>query len=247
MGQDYFTGRRSIRHFADKEVSDAQLNNILRKAMKAPTTGNMQLYTVIVNRAGTERSELEACHFRQPASTGAPVLLTICADFYRFTRWCKLRGADAGFNNFLSFQSAYADAMILSQQIVTIAEEEGLGTCYLGTVSYNAPKISELLELPELVVPVACIALGWPAEEGEETERLGLEAIVGNGRYPHFSDKEILELFKEKESYGPNPGYVKENGKENLAQVFAEVRYPRAMNEEYSVGAIKLLKDKKFL
>ena len=73
---------------------------------------------------------------------------------------------------------ALTDAVIYTQQIVTIAETEGLGTCYLGTVNYNAKQISELLELPDLVVPVASISLGYPANTDEEQpERLPLEAV----------------------------------------------------------------------
>lgn len=245
--KEYFTQRRSIRRFTDENVSDAQLDSILTQALKAPTTGNMQLYTIIVSRKGESRKALEQCHFCQPASTGAPVLLTVCADFARFTRWCKLSNADAGFDNFLSFMSAAADATILAQQIATIAEMEGLGTCYLGTVTYNAPKISEILGLPELCVPVACLAVGHPDGEGEATERLGLEALVGREKYPDQSDEDIMELYRVKEDYEPNRKFVEENGKENLAQVFAEVRYPRSMNEEFTKGFVELLKAKKFL
>lgn len=231
----YFTGRRSVRKFADSPVSDELLDSILERAMKAPTTGNMQLYSVIVSRDPEMRAKLAPTHFSQPASTGAPVLLTICADFNRFTRWCDISGADAGFDNLLSFSSAFADAMIYAQQVVTIAELEGLGTCYLGTVTYNAPEIAEILGLPALTVPVACLAIGWPDGEGEETERLPLDAIRHRETYRRDTDSEIMELFRAKDEYPANARYVAENNKENLAQVFAEVRYPRSMNESFSV------------
>ena len=247
MNQKYFSSRRSFRNFKSDEVDDALLSSIFLRAVKAPTTGNMQLYSVLVTRDPEMLDKIIPTHFNQPAARNAKVLLTVCADFNRFTRWCRLRKADAGFDNFLSFTSACADAFILAQQIVTIAEMEGLGTCYLGTVTYNAPEIAEILRLPEMVVPVACIALGWPEGESEETERLPLQAVVHQEVYRDDSDEEILELFKTKESFPPNEGYVKENNKENLAQVFAEVRYPRAMNEEFSEKFIEFLKKQKFL
>lgn len=238
---EYFLNRKTVRIFEDKEVNPELLNSILTAASKAPTCGNMQLYSVVVTRGEEERKELAAFHFNQPA-TKAPVILTICADFYRFAKWCELRNADAGFDNFLSFTSAFADAMIYAQQVTTIAEMQGLGTCYLGTVIYNAPEISKLLKLPELVVPVACLAIGWPAEEGDATERLEAEAFVHEEHYRPGSDEEILRFFKVKEDFEPNKVYVDENGKENLAQVFAEVRYPRGMNEEFSAKLIDWLK-----
>ncbi len=245
--ETYFGSRRSVRRFEERTVDEGLLRSILTRAMKAPTCGNMQLYTVIVTRGEEARKALAAKHFNQPAATGAPVLLTICADFNRFTRWCRLRGADAGFDNFLSFTSAVADATALTQQIATIAEMEGLGTCWLGTVTFNAPAISELLRLPELVVPVGALAIGWPAEKGEETERLPYEAVVAEDAYPQWSDEEVLQLFKEKEQWPANKGYVAENGKENLAQVFTDVRYPRSMNEGLTEAFLKYLKEQRFI
>ena len=233
MDLEYFKNRRSVRSFQKREISDELLKGIISKAIKAPTCGNMQLYSIIISRDAARRKELAALHYNQPASQ-APVILTICADFARFTRWCELRGADAAYDNFLSFTSAFADAMILAQQITTIAEMEGLGTCYLGTVIYNAPEIAELLKCPEMVMPVASLAIGYADGEGVETERLPLEAVVCEEEYRSDSDEEILRLFKSKEEYPANKGYVEESGKDNLAQVFAEIRYPRGLNEEVS-------------
>lgn len=243
MKNSYFLNRKSIRKFKDAPVDDTLLNDIITGAAKAPTTGNMQLYSVIITRGKKERDELAKFHFSQPASTGAPVLLTVCADLYRFTRWCELRNANVGFDNFLSFLSAFSDAVIFAQQMATIAEINGLGTCYLGTVIYNAPEIAKLLELPPLVIPVASIALGWPDEEGVPTERLESSVIIHEETYRKSSDKEILSFYKIKEDFEPNKKFVIENGKENLAQVFAEVRYPKEMNENISEKLKKYLSD----
>ena len=243
MIDSYFTERRSIRKFSEKEIPEALLRDILTQAMKAPTTGNMQLYSVIATRSEEGRKALAPLHFSQPAAIGAPLLLTVCADLHRMTRWCEANRANAGFYNFLSFTSAFADAIIYAQQVVTIAETEGLGTCYLGTVTYNAPEIARVLGLPKGVVPVACIAMGWPDGGGEPTERLELDAIFHEEKYKEPTDEEIFEIYKVKEDFEPNKGYVKENGKENLAQVFAEVRYPRQMNEDFSEKFLDYLKE----
>lgn len=242
-----FKTRRSVRKYNDREVSRELLDSILEAAMKAPTCGNMQLYSVIVTRSEEGKKALAPAHFNQPMVTTAPVVLTVCADFNRFTHWCELSDADPGYDNFLSFMNAMADASVFAQQIVAIAESEGLGTCYLGTVTYNADKISDILGLPDLCVPVACITLGWPAEEGVETERLPLGAIVHEEHYRSDSDDEIIDLFKAKDDYGPNRKFIEENGKRTLAQVFTDVRYPRAMNEDFSRTFLDLLRAKRFL
>lgn len=242
-----FERRRSVRKYSEREVSKELLEAIIGAAMRAPTCGNMQLYSVVVTRSDEGKKALAPLHFNQPMITEAPVVLTVCADFNRFTRWCKLSDADPGYDNFLSFMNAAEDALIFAQQIVAIAESEGLGTCYLGTVTYNADKVSEALDLPELCVPVACITLGWPAEEGVETERLPLEAVMHEEKYRPDSDEEIINLFKAKDDYEPNRKFIEENGKKSLAQVFTDVRYPRGMNEEFSANFLALLRSKNFL
>lgn len=244
---EFFKKRRSIRRYSDREVPEELLREILESAMRAPTCGNMQLYSVVVTRSEEGKRALAPAHFNQPMVTEAPVVLTVCADFNRFTRWCRLSKADPGYDNYLSLVSATADALAYSQQIVAIAESVGLGTCYLGTVSYNAPQIAEILGLPTLCVPVACITLGWPEGEGEPTERLPLETVVHEERYREDSDEEILRQFKAKDDYPANAGYVAENNKETLAQVFTDVRYPRAMNEEFSRVALDYLRKTGFL
>lgn len=247
MAEYDFNARRSVRHYSGKEVSDEMLDSILESAMRAPTCGNMQLYSVIVTRSAKGKNALAPAHFNQPMVTEAPVVLTICADFNRFTRWCRLSDADPGYDNFLSFMSAVTDATIFAQQIVTIAESRGLGTCYLGTVTYNAGMISDILGLPELCVPVACITMGWPAEEGVETERLPLSAVKHDEMYRRDSDDEVIRYFRAKDEYGPNKKFIEENGKQTLAQVFTDVRYPREMNETFSRDFLHLLRDKLFL
>ncbi len=246
MDKDYFSTRATVRKFEKRNISDQILNNIIEKAMRAPTCGNMQLYTVIVTKEEDNKKRLSSFHFNQPASTGSDVILTICADFNRFTRWCEVSDATPGYDNFHSFICALTDAVIFAQQIVTIAEMEGIGTCYLGTVNYNAKEISELLQLPELVVPVASLALGYPDETPEEVERLPLKAIMHNEKYRHDEDEDIKALFKEKEEFPANKKFVEENDKPSLASIFTEIRYPKDMNEKVSETFLELLKNKKF-
>ena len=147
----------------------------------------------------------------------------------------------------LSFTSAMMDAVILTQQFVTLAELCGLGTCYLGTCLYNAPEIAELLKLPRLTVPVACISVGYPAEQPEPTERLALDGVLYHETYPELTDADIVEIYKAKNDFAPNAKLVAENGKKTLAQVFTDVRYPRAMNESVSDKLLAFLRRQRFL
>lgn len=244
---EFFSHRSTIRKYSEEAPSKELIDSILKVAMKAPTTGNMQLYTVIETRDAEMRRRLAELHFNQPAAANAPLMLTFCADYYRFTRWCEVSDADAGYDNFLSLTSAMLDATILAQQFVTLAELTGLGTCYLGTCLYNAPEIAELLKLPRLTLPVACISVGYPAENPEKTERIGTDGVVCLESYPEYSDDEIVKIYKAKDEFEPNAMFVAENGKKTLAQVFTDVRYPRAMNEQISDKLLAFLKKQGFM
>lgn len=232
---NYFSTRRTIRRYEpSRPVSIELIDKMLEDAARAANTGNMQTYSVIVSTDPEEIARLAPAHFNQPAITGAKAVLTFCIDFNRFNRWCRINGTEPGLNNLQGFTWGVIDTSIFAQQFVTIAEMNGLGTCYLGTTTYNAGQIAETLGLPSDVVPVITVTVGYPAESPELQERLPIGAIVHHGRYVNPSDDELREVYSEKENLESSKQFVKENNKENLAQVFAEVRYPRAANEQFS-------------
>ena len=225
---------RSIRRYSDKPVDDATLNTILEAGAMASNTGNMQLYSVIVTRNAETKKALAPAHFNQPMIENAPVVLTLCADVNRFTLWCQQRNADAGFYNLESLITAFVDTSLVAQNISLAAESLGLGICYLGTTTYNPDMIADVLNLPKGVVPVTTITLGYPAEAPDKTPRLPLSAFVHNETYHDYSASDINAAYSDMEHDPKNDKFIKENNKENLAQVFAEVRYSKANNEHFS-------------
>jgi len=246
MNSTYFT-RRTVRKYAEKEVDDALLEKILSAGVRTSTTGNMQVYSVIVTRDAAMKQKLAPAHFNQPMVTGAPVVLTFCADFNRFEKWCRQRGAEPGYNNFLSFMTAAIDALLVAQTVCNAAEEEGLGICYLGTATYNADRIIEVLDLPLRVVPVATVTLGWPAEMPEQPDRLPLEAVVHRERYADYTAEMIDDIYRAKEARGDSLQFIAENKKKTLAQVFTDVRYSKKDNEFFSEKYLKVIREQGFL
>ena len=117
--------RRSIRQYSDREVNSELLNKLLTEASRTQTMGNLQLYSVIVTRSEEMKERLSPAHFNQPMVKQAPVVLTICADFRRTTRWCEERKAQPGYNNFLSYQNAAIDALLYTQTLCNLMDEEG--------------------------------------------------------------------------------------------------------------------------
>ena len=238
---NYFLNRHTCRTFSEKKVPDSLLSSIVDAAVHAPTTGNMQLYSVIATREPEMRRKLSSLHFNQPAAINAPLILTICADLNKFCHWCDISDADHGFDNYQGMTYALLDAVIFAQQIVTIAEMDGLGTCYLGTATFNAPEIANLLKLPKRVIPICALAIGYPSGDSDITERIGSRGILHFETYPELSDEDIKKIYAVKDNYPANAGYAKEHGKRNIAQVFTDVRYSREMNENFSTPFVDFL------
>ncbi len=241
------TTRRSIRKYADKAVSEELLNRLLAEAERTPTMGNLQLYSVIVTRSEEMKTKLAPAHFNQPMVCGAPVVLTFCADFRRTTLWAENRQAKPGYDDFLSFINASTDALLYCQTFCNLAEEEGLGTCFLGTTVYMPQMIIDTLQLPQLVFPVATITLGWPDEQPELSDRLPLRAIIHEETYHDYTPQAIDDCYAEKEALPANQHFVEINHKETLAQVFTDLRYTRRDNEAMSEGMIDALRRQGFL
>ena len=239
--------RKTIRKYAAKDVSDELLNALLEEAERTQTMGNLQLYSVVVTRSAEMKAKLAPAHFNQPMVEGAPVVLTFCADFRRTTVWAENRNATPGYDNFLSFMNAATDALLYCQTFCNIAEEQGLGACFLGTTVYMPQMIIDTLKLPKLVMPVATITLGWPDENPPQSDRLPLKAILHEETYTDYTPESINEFYSEKESLPENKHFVEINNKETLAQVFTDCRYTKKDNEAMSAGMIEALKKQGFL
>lgn len=238
--------RRTIRKYQSKDIPAELLNSLLEESFRASTMGNMQLYSVVVTRDQEMKAKLAPAHFNQPMVTSAPVVLTFCADFNRFSKWCCQRKAEPGYDNPISFLNAATDALLVTQNFCTLAEENGLGICYLGTTIYNPDQIVEVLELPELVMPVATITVGYPDECPEQPDRLPLAGIVHEETYHDYTPEMIDEIYAYKESLPENKHFVEINHTETLAQIFTDIRYKKSDNELMSETLRRTLKKQGF-
>ena len=239
--------RRTIRKYSRKDVSEGLLKTLLEQAEHTPTMGNLQLYSVVITRKEEGKRRLAPALFNQPMVEGAPVVLTFCADFRRTTLWAENRKATPGYDNFLSFLNAATDALLYCQTFCNLAEEEGLGTCFLGTTLYNSGDIVEALQLPRLVMPVATITLGWPDEHPARPDRLPIDGIIHDETYDDYTPARINAFYTFKEQLEENRHFVEINHKETLAQVFTDLRYTKHDNESMSAGLLEVLKQQGFL
>lgn len=241
------TTRRTIRKYSEKEVSEQLLNRLMTEAARTQTMGNLQLYSVVVTRSAEMKQRLAPAHFNQPMVTEAPVVLTICADFNRTSVWARNRKAEPGYDNFLSFQNAAIDALLYTQTLCNLMDEEGLGYCYLGTTVYMPQLIIDTLRLPQLVMPVATLTVGWPAEQPPLSDRLPTESFVHSETYHDYTPADIDRYYTEKEQLPENLHFCEINQKETLAQIFTDIRYTKRDNEAMSKGFIEALRHQGFL
>ena len=147
----------------------------------------------------------------------------------------------------MSFMNAAMDTLLVAQTFCTLAEEAGLGICYLGTTTYNPQMIIDVLQLPELVFPITTVTVGYPDGIPAQVDRLPLEAIAHEEHYHDYSEADIDKLYAYKESLPDNEQFVKENRKETLAQVFTDVRYTKKDNEFMSDNLLKVLRQQGFM
>lgn len=238
---------RSIRNFKPDAVDDETLNYILTAGTRASTIGTMQMYSMVVSTRADIKEQLSAAHFKQPMVNQAPVIITFCADSNRFSKWCKQRGGEPGYDNFLWYIFGATDALLASQNVALAAESKGLGICYLGTTNYMADTIIDILKLPLGVVPVTTLVIGYPNEQPDLTPRLPLDAVVHYETYSDFTPSQIDDLYAELETSEQTQNLLKINEKENLALVFTENRYKKADSMLFSNRYFEALKKQGFM
>jgi len=244
---DTIFNHRSIRKYKPDPVPEDILEHILLAGTRASTTGNMQVYSIVVTKDPELKKQLWEAHFRQDMVLQAPVVLTFCADFNRFSKWCRWSKAVPGYDNFLSFYTASIDALLAAQNVALAAESHGLGICYLGTTTYMADRIVDILHLPELVVPVTTLVAGYPDESPKLTDRLPLEGVIHDEIYRDYSPADIDRIYAGKEALKQTRELLKINNKETLAQVFTDNRYTKKDNILFSKKFLKVIERQRFM
>ena len=245
---------RSIREYRSKEISEEDLQEILHAATRASSSGNMQTYSIIVTRDSERRDALWKMHFEQDMIRQAPLLLTFCVDWRRMNRWCRLRGTEPGYDNFLCFLVGFADALLAAQNAALAAESLGLGICYMGTTLCSTPELIEFFGLPSDVFPATTLVVGVPDEDPELRARLPLSSIVHQECYQDPDDQAVLETYRSREVEGWNRymGFpelaerIRQSGVKNLAQVYTQLKYTLEDNQRFSRNLLSSLQRQGF-
>jgi hypothetical protein len=170
-------------------------------------------------------------------------------------RWLKLSQAPDNFDNYFSFMIGAIDAILVSQTVALAAESKGLGLCYVGSTLANADQIGDILDLPPNVVPVVGFSLGYPAEQPALRDRLPASGLIHWERYQQYTDKDILEIYSERETKGWDrymrskwlKEEVEKSGVENLAQLYTIVKYTQDSHQDFSNSFLQYLSNQDFM
>lgn len=176
--------RRSVRKYTDRKLSEEELETIVRAGQQAPFAS--QLCSVIYSTEG-------------PIAFDAPIWFVICVDVHRLERFMKLRGWELVTNDLTLLLLGMQDAAYMAENMVIAAESLGIGSCFLGAVSSSAPRIralSERLELPERVLPMVELVMGYPDEDFPPRPRYPLAFTLFEDRYPKLSDDDVKRAMK---------------------------------------------------
>lgn len=185
---------KSIRRYTNRPVEDELLANILESARQAPTSSNLQPYSIIVVRDSTKKQLLAQYCGNQAWIEKCPVFLVMCPDLRRLNEICKLRGYEFKDRHIEISIVAIVDTSLVAQNIAVAAEAAGLGICMIGGIRNYPDKVCELLKLPQRVFPLMGICLGYPDQQPMIKPRLPQQAVV---HLEEYNDATLFQLLQE--------------------------------------------------
>jgi nitroreductase len=175
--------RVSVRKFAERPIDDAHVEAILRAAFRAPTSSNIQSYSVVVVRDRAVLKQLQPITGGQPHVAVAPLFLAFCVDLTRIEAAMRLNGHNFDDNNFEVGLVSAVDAALVGMSAYLAADSLGIKGVMIGAVRNDAAATARILNLPRRVYCLFGMCLGWPAEAPPQKPRMPYAAMVHYEQY----------------------------------------------------------------
>jgi nitroreductase len=174
---------RVHRKFLDRSIAPDLLRLLCACALSAPSKSDLQQADVLIVRDRAKVETITSWFADMPWIATAPAFLIFLADGRRLKRIFELRERPFPNDHLDQFFNAVSDASIVLATFMRAAAAVGLGCCPISVIRDHAAKVSNMFALPERVVPLAGMCVGWPAEPGGITARLGLDCTLHEDRY----------------------------------------------------------------
>jgi nitroreductase len=234
--------RRSTRAYSTDSVTQTEKDAILQAAMRAPTAGNMMLYTIIEVEDQAVKDRLAVTCDDQPFIAKAPYVLLFLADYQR---WFDFYNQSGGLERCLELgrtprnpavgdlMLASQDALIAAQTAVIAAESLGIGSCYIGDILEQYEVHRQMFDLPKYVLPVALVCFGRPLrdpESGNLVSRFEREFIVHKNRYQRQDASALERMFAPMQAR-----FTASGGPAAGAQNVGQANYLRKFTADFSI------------
>jgi nitroreductase len=231
---DLMMKRRSVRVFEDQEISESIIEQLVDVANQAPTGGNIQPLSIILVRNPEGRKKLAELSGGQPWVEKAPLTMIFCLDFHRIKKWAELCQTDfSGERAVNHFLIAYADLMVAAQNVVILAESFGLGSVYIGSIQHEIDETRHFFEIPEYVLPMMLLSIGYPKSIPQSIPKLKKEVMVHHEKYQQPEADEVRRAFDEK--YGA----IDQNIEKYLERAFVEALEADKLDTSRYVDRVK--------
>ena len=175
-------GRRVRRRYTDRAVDLTLLRLLCACALSAPSKSDLQQADIMILEK-PEQTVIAGLIPDQPFIRTAPAFLVFLANSRRLAEISKMRGKPFPNDHLDQFFNAAVDAGIVLATFLAAADAVGLGTCPISVIRDHSAKVSDMLGLPQRVIPVAGMTVGWPSEAGHISPRLSLASTLHQGRY----------------------------------------------------------------
>jgi nitroreductase len=204
---DVLMKRKSVRAYEQKEIEAEIKAEILKATLRAPTAGNLMLYSILDITDQSIKDKLAVTCDHQPFIARAPMVWIFLADYQRWYDYflasgveelCARKGMALEKPSESDLFLACCDAMIAAQNAVIAAESFGLGSCYIGDIMEQYETHRELLDLPPYVFPIGMLVFGYPTQQQKEremTSRFDEKFIVFENKYHRLGKDEFDEMF----------------------------------------------------
>ena len=210
--------RRSVRQFKEEPIPEEVIGRLMDVVNNAPSGGNIQPISVILVQDREARKELAKIIGGQPWVRNAPLSMVFCIDFNRIKRWASLMDTEfKGEKALPHFLIAYADLMCASQNVVILAQSLGLGSVYIGTIQDNTEEARAYFALPEYVLPMMLLCLGYPKSVPKTMPKLNPEILIHREKYKDLQEEDLKRAFENK--YGE----MESQAEKYLEKAFIEV------------------------
>jgi len=201
--------RRTIRAYDPKTLSQDEIDTIIQGAMRAPTAGNLMMYSMIqVSDQKLKDKLIKTCD-NQPHIAKAPLVLLFLADMQRWWDYfevskvkekCDEIGKEFQTPQESDLLLACCDALIAAQNSVIAAEALGIGSCYIGDIMENYEIHRKMFNLPKWVFPITMICYGYPKGDKNKiplATRFPQKFIHFTDKYSRLSEKDFNEMLKD--------------------------------------------------